>query len=358
MTFSTDYMTARDRFRSAAARLGWTIESHATGTLGPNGDDLTLDVVIGGSPQAERTFVLSSGVHGVEGFFGSAVQLSLFERWAATGGHTPLRWVVLHAVNPFGFAWSRRADEGNVDLNRNFLPEGEPYAGAPLEYARLDELLNPEEPPMPRDGFHFELAKAAIRYSLPALKAAVAVGQYDFPRGLFFGGHEPSAAMRLFECHLPRWLAGSRDVVHIDLHTGLGRSGECRLLVDYPLTAASSSRVADLFEGEVYDTAESGRLTYRARGSLGAWCVTRALDSSYVFAYAEVGTYGPLRTLAALRSENQAHHWGAEGAPETAAAKARLREVFCPADEDWRRRSVETVQGVIERIASRLARKP
>jgi hypothetical protein len=82
--------------------------------------------------------------------------------------------------------------------------------------------------------------------------------------------------------------------------------------------------------------------------------VTRRVASSYVFAYAEVGTYGSLRTLAALRAENQAHHWGSSDAPKTATAKAHLREVFCPADEGWRRRSVETVVGVVERIATRL----
>ena len=41
--------------------------------------------------------------------------------------------VLLHASNPYGFAWGRRVNEDNVDLNRNFvdfdapLPENPGY---------------------------------------------------------------------------------------------------------------------------------------------------------------------------------------------------------------------------------------
>ena len=31
--------------------------------------------------------------------------------------------VLVHALNPFGFAWRRRWNENNVDLNRNFLDD-------------------------------------------------------------------------------------------------------------------------------------------------------------------------------------------------------------------------------------------
>ncbi|HZM59151.1 MAG TPA: hypothetical protein VFB85_05125, partial [Vicinamibacterales bacterium] len=40
--------------------------------------------------------------------------------------------------------------------------------------------------------------------------------------------------------------------------------------------------------------------------------------------------------LAGLRAENQAHHWGTPVSPEARRAKERLKELFCPADEDWR----------------------
>lgn len=353
--FSSGYLTARDRFRSAATRLGWAGEALATGAVGPSGEALTIDVATSGDATDGRAFVVSSGTHGVEGFFGSAVQVALLERWAETRVPSGIRWVFVHAVNPFGFAWLRRVDENNVDLNRNFLRDDEAFAGAPPEYVRLNELLNPEHAPYPRDGFRLEALKAAVRYGVSAMRRAVAIGQYEFPAGLFFGGYEASAAQRVLHDGLPRWIEGCRDVVHFDLHTGLGRWAECRLLVDYALTETTSGRVADLFDGEIYDTADSGRLTYRARGAMGAWCVARAHIPSYVFAFAEVGTYGGLRTIEALRAENQAHHWAAPDARELATAKARLKEVFCPADVRWRTRSLAAVAGTIERVASRLS---
>ena len=55
----------------------------------------------------------------------------------------PLRCVLLHALNPFGFAWRRRVNEDNVDLNRNFLLDDEGYVGCPDGYAHLDPLLLP-----------------------------------------------------------------------------------------------------------------------------------------------------------------------------------------------------------------------
>ena len=79
--FSSDYATARDRFRKAASRLGWRLEAHPVGASGPHGEELTIDV--GSSTgNAERVLVVSSGIHGVEGFFGSAVQIALLEEWA------------------------------------------------------------------------------------------------------------------------------------------------------------------------------------------------------------------------------------------------------------------------------------
>ena len=38
---------------------------------------------------------------------------------------------------------------------------------------------------------------------------------------------------QLLQENLPRWLSGSRRVVHLDFHTGLGPKGEYKLLIDY-----------------------------------------------------------------------------------------------------------------------------
>ena len=144
--FSPDYATARQRFRQAASRAGWSLEAHPIGVAGPEGDELTIDVACSPTRDTDKTLVVSSGLHGVEGFLGSAVQLGLLEEWGSRSA-TPVRCVFLHGLNPFGFAWIRRVDKHNVDPNRNFLLPGERYQGSPGGYAGLDDLLNPQCPP-------------------------------------------------------------------------------------------------------------------------------------------------------------------------------------------------------------------
>ena len=236
--YSPDYATARLRFRQAANLLGWTLEPHSIGCLGPNGEDLTVDVAWSENGNPERTLVISSGVHGVEGFFGSAVQLALLEQWA-TQGAPSVRCVFLHGLNPYGFSWLRRFDENNVDPNRNFLLEGEQYQGAPAGYAELNGLLNPRRPPSRWNPFFIRALQAIARHGMPALRQSIAAGQYEFPQGLFFGGAAPTQMQQLLHQHLRRWLQGSRSVVHLDFHTGLGKSSACKRLIDYPLTTSA-----------------------------------------------------------------------------------------------------------------------
>jgi hypothetical protein len=344
--FSPDYATARQRFREAASRLGWQLEAHPIGATGRSGEQLTIDVGSSPSGDPERVLVVSSGVHGVEGFFGSAVQVALLERWASA---TPpsTKCVFLHGLNPFGFAWLRRFDENNVDPNRNFLLTGERFEGAPEGYARLDAFLNPRRPPSSWEPFTLKALWLIARHGMPALRQAVAAGQYDFPRGLFFGGAEPSRMHQLLGDNLGRWCQGSRCVVHLDFHTGLGARGACKLLIDYPLNERQRTWLTDWFGVGSFETCDSSSIAYDARGGLGRWCVSRNLSPDYLCACAEFGTYGPVQVLAGLRAENQAHHWGTPSAASTVRAKERLKELFCPSAEAWRsqvlERSIELV---------------
>jgi hypothetical protein len=194
-----------------------------------------------------------------------------------------------------------------------------------------------------------------LSYGVPALRQAIAEGQYDYPRGLFFGGSEPSQMHRLLDEHLPRWLQGGTTVVHLDLHSGLGARGTCKLLVDYALSVRQRASLTEWFGTDSFQAPGSSGIAYVARGGLGRWCVTRGLAPDYLFAYAEFGTYGPLQMLAGLRAENQAHHWGARDAPATRRAKERLKELFCPADEGWRSRVLEQSRAMVRRVLLELA---
>ncbi len=354
MTFPPDYFAARDRFRAAAARLGWPIHALPIDARGPGGEELTIDAAVSAPAGREPVLLLSSGVHGVEGFFGSAVQVAAMDEWAQVGPPAVVRCVLLHAVCPFGFAHLRRFDETNVDQNRNFLLDGEKYTGSPPTYAALDPQLNPRRPPSRWDWFEPVAVAAILRYGYGPVKQAVAGGQYDFPNGIFFGGHGPTQANRLLREHLPEWLSDAPAVVHLDFHTGLGRRATYKLLAEDPLPPEAVAKVVRWFGPDVYEPSEPRGLAYHTRGGFGRWCPEVAGGRDYLFLCAEFGTYPILTVLAGIRAENQAHHWGRPDDPATRRAKARLLELACPASPQWRRAVLERGVRVVRQAVAGL----
>jgi len=297
-------------------------------------------------------------MHGVEGFFGSAVQLALLREWAGRKDALPaVRLVLLHGLNPFGFAWRRRFNEENVDLNRNLLLEGEPFRGSPEKYAELDKLLNPKRPPARWEPVTFKLLTAIARFGMPALKQTVASGQYDFPQGLFYGGNRPSRTSEVLAAQLGHWLGDSRQVLHLDFHTGLGAWATWKLLIDYPLTEGQRQRLSRSFGPDAFEENDPNKIAFTIRGSFGRWCVSRVRDRDYLYAAAEFGTYKPIQVLAGLRAENQAHHWGRPGDGSTERAKQQLVELFCPRSEAWRTRVLDHSRRLVSQAIDGLVGK-
>jgi len=350
--FSPDYSTARTRFREAAAALGMRTEALSIDQKGPDGADLTVDVAVLGAEAPRRAVVVSSGLHGVEGFFGSAAQLALMRGpLADLALPDDAAVVLLHALNPYGFAWIRRVNEDNADLNRSFLREGERYEGAPDGYGSMDGLLNPTRPPSSLDRLTF-LPRAAFRIArvgLPTLKNAVGGGQYDFPRGLFYGGPAASRTQLLLDEHLPRWVGSCERVLHVDFHTGLGPSATYKLFVDHGPGDPETVALAAIFGPDVVEPWHAGGTSYTIRGGLGTWCKARFPDIAYDVLAAEFGTRHLLRIIAALREENCAHHWAAADPDATSAAKRRLQNAFAPAEPAWRQAVVPKAVDVVRR---------
>jgi hypothetical protein len=347
--YSPDYASARERFRASALERGWALDSVVSPGVGPLGESLSIDVAQSPGPASRPALIVSSGLHGVEGPLGSAVQLAFLEREdPSNSAASPIRIVLIHALNPYGFAWSRRFDEANIDPNRNFLLCGQEYQGHPPGYAALDRLLNPRSAPARCDGFQPRATWRIIRHGMRVLKDAVAVGQYDFPLGLFFGGRGPGSTHKILKDRLNGWLDGASRIVHLDYHTGLGRWGTWKLLIDQPLAPSQRDWLRHGFGPDSFEEANSIGVAYEARGTLGPWCAETLQREDYLHLCAEFGSYGPLAVLAGLRAENQAHHWGEPDDPATRRAKRRLRELFCPASPRWRSRVLTSALALME----------
>ena len=117
LAFSGNFVQARQRFLAAAGDCGIATLAFPISAQGAQGEDLSMDVAVVGDKDPQNIILLTSGIHGVEGFLGSAVQTAWLQKVGSNQmplGRTAV--VLVHALNPYGFSWIRRANENNVDL--------------------------------------------------------------------------------------------------------------------------------------------------------------------------------------------------------------------------------------------------
>ncbi len=268
-------------------------------------------MAIASAPKPQRTVITSSGLHGVEGFLGSAIQLALLEQQQIIDSRSPdTRVLLIHALNPYGFAWLRRWNEGNVDLNRNFLLPEEEFTGSPKNYPKFNAFLNPTSPPSKFEPYILQAIWLILKYGMTSLRNTLLVGQYDFSKGLFFGGNAPSKTQKILAENLSKWIGNTSEVLHLDFHTGLGKWGTYRLLMDASAQTKSYTRLTERFGADTVDISSTEGVSYQIRGGLETWCQNLLPECRYDLLTAEFGTYPAIRVLQALRAENRAHHWG------------------------------------------------
>jgi hypothetical protein len=346
--FSPDFATARNRFRAAVAEHHGRLDVLELEIAGPAGESLTIDIGWFGAPRPNRVLVHSSGLHGVEGYAGSAIQLQwLAQGIAALPGDAAI--AIVHVLNPYGFAWTRRVNENNVDLNRNFRPPGDDGADLGDDYATFDALLNPRSVPR-ADFFYARAAWRVLRRGMANLRQAVAGGQCVNPRGIFYSGRQMEAGPQLYQGYIKDKLARASRIVAIDVHTGLGSYGEDKLLVDASKARAGMNLKMRNAFGERTQLSDNESIAYRVRGAHEQMYFRLFSVSTVHFATQEFGTFHALRVLAALRAENRWHHFGA-GTPDH-PSKKQLRKMFGPDDEAWRERILRRGQEVVRQACA------
>lgn len=366
-SFPETYAESRERFCSAVDALGAERICLPLDVQGMPG--LSIDVALIGNPELPAV-VVSSGLHGVEAPFGAAVQLA----WLAAllAKTTSARYIFLHALNPYGYAVGRRTNEGNIDLNRNFLqsysePLLKPYSESAQQshskptiddYGRFDGLLNPSYPPERFNLFMLKAMGYLAREGRQRLQSAIVTGQYAYPQGLFYGGLAKSQTVEIIEEYMPAWVGESPEICHLDFHTGLGAFGRCQLMIqaDYDSTNYKWSENA-FGPDELVATARESLTeneAYHANGAMGDWLMQRFSDRPYRFVTAEFGTFSALKILNALRTENQAFHYCEPDSIARVEARKKLEECFCPLSPPWRHSVLARGVRLIDQAAAAL----
>ena len=336
---ASDYTTERRRFLADVEALGAQVEHHVHPLAGPDGEELATDVPRLGAPvgEAESVLVISSGVHGVEGHAGSGLQHLLCHSGRLTGLAERTAVVLVHSVNPYGHAWSRRVDHTNVDVNRNFLVDYDDLPANTL-YPQVDRLLNPTDEQLdPQDtSFLAELAEWLEQVGFLEGFQAISGGQYSHPAGVQFGGQGPTWSRATMERIWERHLEGAGRAVGLDVHTGLGPMG--RLTVFQ--TADEHEDAAELgrswFPEHIYRADRTTEETFD-HGLLGPgldqWAAGRLLTSTFVV---EFGTHDPTQGITVFRADNWLHHHGDLRSRTGDAIRSSMLDFFFVEDESWR----------------------
>lgn len=348
-----DYPTARARFLAAAAGAGAAIDHHPFPERGPQGEELAIDVAWIGPEAPERAILVVSGTHGVEGFAGSMCQSRWLEANPDLLPPPGLAVVFVHAFNPYGFAWVRRVNEDNVDVNRNFADFDDPPANP--GYDELAAALAPKQwGEEARKAPDAELFEWAMTHGMEAMQAAVSGGQYRHPKGIFYGGTGPVRSHRTMRAIVESRIAGARQVVILDLHTGLGAWGEVELITDEPPGSPGYERAVEWWGPRVASNGGGDSISAELSGEWMA-AATRWLAPAEVSAVAlEWGTVDSITVLQALRGDNWLHTVGDPTGPAAAAIKADLRAAFAPDDPGWAHTVYDIFTDVLHRSFDRL----
>ncbi len=350
--FPSDYFAARDAFRVRAADAEQN--AHYIAAPGPNGEALSIDSAYLGNPAPQQLAVITSGIHGVEGYAGSALQ-QLWLAEFADGLPADTGVLLVHALNPYGFAHNRRVNEHNVDLNRNALAA---FPGpANPAYRSLNAWLNPPDPAPRLDDFVWRALPLLLHHGRTALAQAIAAGQYEFPQGLFFGGREREPSLIIFAGLLAASrFAGVQRVWHLDLHTGLGRYGQYQLLLEEPPATREFEHLARGFGAQAVKSDHASRAThYSAHGILTTLTRHAFPNARTLAATVEFGTLGPATLLRILRAENRVHHFGAQRSGDAARIRVALRDALAPRDPAWRAAVIASGRQIFTQLQGMLA---
>ena len=263
-SFAADYSEARDKFLAAARVAGATTWRYDNPSKGPKGEALSTDVARLGPDDASKVMVTISSTHGVEGYCGSGFQVDWLVSVGAAGLPKDTAAVFVHAINPYGFAWTRRVTEEGNDLNRNYVDHKKPYPVNEGYLEIADDLV-------PADFSDKGIAAADARLAAYRKKVgdvayfrAVSGGQYSHPDGMFYGGGGPAWSNRTLHAITDKFLKGRSDVAVVDFHTGLGPYGYGEPITHYDIDTPASRRVRALL-GRVGDEVQA-----RADGLPGA----------------------------------------------------------------------------------------
>ncbi len=300
-------------------------------------------------PPLENTgklLFLSSAVHGVEGFVGSAAQQMFLKELVSEEVLSEMGVLMVHGVNPYGFKYKRRWTENNVDLNRGSEIDESLFEIKNAGYTALNDMLNPvgkvSEGSLRNCFFYLVTISKMLKESMGALRQSIVQGQYEIPGGLFFGGKAFEPQIDSLTRILPEYFSSYSTILAIDLHTGYGARRVLHLFPNKVDDQDIKDKTQAIFSGQHIDWGDSDDFYEVSGGFASSFLGKLVPEATYLYMVFEWGTYDTQKTFGSIKSlqkminENQGYQYGYKNAKQEQKVAEHNLELYYSDSEAWR----------------------
>ena len=354
-SFYTTYDEIRDHLGERVdALVASGIEVEYTTYAVDASDDLYIDnIYLPSSAEKTNLIVLTTGVHGMEGYIGSVMLDVFFEDVYPTINTENTGILIVANVNPYGMKYMRRYNENNVDLNRNFIENWEDFdLSSNKEYPKVDTFLQPEGKMgnafWHEVSFYLSLAKEAIFTGADTISDALLTGQYEYPEGVYYGGNGDEISTTYLKSVFADCIDGEyENIVHIDIHSGYGPRYNMVIFnsVQDPTTEAEAK---EMF-GYEYIIATDSEDFYATFGDTTDYfyrlAKSKNSDKELYSTCFEFGTIGDgfLDSILSLKytvDENRNHWYPTDNTITEEMVRENYYELFYPTETEWREKTI------------------
>lgn len=369
--FSETYEEARENFLSGVGKLNSVYDNMEISKIkvpSKSGLDLFVDYAyIPAQDTNINLLILTSGIHGLEGFTGNAVQMMVMNEVLKPELLKRTGLLVVHGLNPYGFKVIRRVSENNVDLNRNCAIDPGLYNTENEGYGNLYDMLNPngkaDHATSKNRNFHLIAVSKIVAESMPVLRQAVLQGQYEYAEGLYFGGEKLEPQFKSMKPIFADIMGRYQTVASIDLHTGYGDNGIMHLFPNPIKDPKVKQGLEDLFAGYPivgFEKEAESKDFYVIHGSFVDWLGSLAEVDLYLPMVFEFGTFDSKKTFGSIASlhrtllENQGRQFGFKNDKAEKKIISNFRELYYPSSKEWRTKVILDSKEIMTQVFEKL----
>ncbi len=365
--FKESYKDCRLAFVNRTLALSGNFHSVENGSIKVDShrdDDLYIDwCYLPAQVYKRKLLIINSGLHGIEGYTGSAIQSAFIERFLDNSWPDDTGVLLIHGINPYGFKNDRKVTENNIDLNRNCVLGHQMFDIENEGYNKLYDFFVPNYPVELHNFnnrlFHVLTIEKIVKETMPVMRQAALQGQYKYPNGFYYGGKNFEPQIIALKDLLIEKTKAYQMMVNLDLHTAYGERGKLHLFISRPESKLVEKAVETLFEEKNIDWGDSDDF-YTVNGDYVNWANNLVPDVFCIPAVFEFGTmnsqklFGSIKSLQIMIIENQGHQFGYTDKKNEKEVKELFREMYYPKSAQWRasvlQESYETIRLMLDNL--------